>query len=111
MNRVDEKPKYSDKFFDNEFEYRYVTLPISFSDKIVDLRDKGKYLTEDEARDIGIVQSKGWIHYDYHIPEPHILLFKRPIGTNPRTGKVEKSLKINYFSSLIKKEFVTGLLN
>lgn len=112
MNRIEDiKPKYSDKFYDNEFEYRYVTLPRSCSDKIIELRDKGKYLTEDEARDIGIIQSKGWIHYDYHIPEPHILLFKRLIGTNPRTGKVEKSLKLNYFSSLIKMEFVTGLLN
>jgi len=29
--------------------------------------------------------SKGWIHYGYHDPEPHILLFKRLFkGVTPR---------------------------
>ena len=25
-------------------------------------------------------------------PEPHILLFRRPLGTDPRTGKVDNAL-------------------
>ena len=90
MIRSQEKPKYSDKFFDSEYEYRFVTLPRSMTDKIIEVRTQGKYLSEEEARDLGIIQSKGWVHYDYHLPEPHIILFKRLIGTNPRTGKVEK---------------------
>ena len=28
------------------------------------------------------------MHYDVHKPEPHVLLFRRPLGTDPRTGKV-----------------------
>lgn len=25
-------------------------------------------------------------HYEVHKPEPHVLLFRRPLGTDPRTG-------------------------
>ena len=92
-------PKYSEKYFDRDFEYRYVILHRSMSDKIVEIREKGRYLTEEESRDLGIIQSKGWVHYNYHIPEPHILLFRRPIGTNPRTGKVEAELKTKFFET------------
>ena len=89
MNRSQEKPKYSDKFFDSEYEYRFVTLPRSMTEKILEIRSQGRYLSDLEVKEIGIIQSKGWVHYDYHLPEPHILLFKRPLGTNPRTGKVD----------------------
>lgn len=27
-------------------------------------------------------------HYEVHKPEPHVLLFRRPLGTDPRTGAV-----------------------
>lgn len=30
--------------------------------------------------------SRGWEHYEIHRPEPHVLLFRRPIGTDPHTG-------------------------
>ena len=95
--------KYSDKYFDAEYEYRYVILPRSMSDIIIKLRESGRYLTEEDSRELGIIQSKGWMHYDYHYPEPHILLFKRPIGTNPRTGKVDQDLKDKFFS--LQKKF------
>lgn len=32
------------------------------------------------------MQSRGWMHYAIHNPEPHILLFRRLLGTDPRTG-------------------------
>ena len=32
-----------------------------------------------EWRALGVQQSRGWNHYMVHRPEPHILLFKRPI--------------------------------
>lgn len=35
-------------------------------------------MTETEWRSIGVQQSRGWIHYMIHKPEPHILLFRRP---------------------------------
>lgn len=111
MNRTVEKPKYSDKYYDSEYEYRYVTLPRNLTDSIIEVRNQGKYLTEEQARELGIVQSRGWMHYDYHIPEPHILLFKRPLGTNPRTGKVDSELKAKFFALQAKKSFVTALIS
>lgn len=48
---------------------------------------KGKLLSEQEWRGLGIQQSKGWVHYEVHKPEPHVLLFRRPKGTNPDTGE------------------------
>ena len=32
------------------------------------------------------VGEDGWVHYEIHKPEPHILLFRRPLGTDPQTG-------------------------
>ena len=34
---------------------------------------------------IQISQSLGWEHYEVHEPEPHILLFKRPMNYQPPT--------------------------
>jgi len=28
------------------------------------------------------------VHYAIHRPEPHILLFRRPLGTDARTGQI-----------------------
>lgn len=39
-----------------------------------------------EWRSLGVQQSRGWVHYELHRPEPHILLFRRPKGTDPATG-------------------------
>ena len=36
---------------------------------------------------------RGWQHYAIHRPEPHILLFRRPLGTDPQTGAVDPELK------------------
>jgi cyclin-dependent kinase regulatory subunit CKS1 len=29
---------------------------------------------------VGVQQSRGWVHYAIHRPEPHIMLFRRPIN-------------------------------
>jgi cyclin-dependent kinase regulatory subunit CKS1 len=65
---------YSDKYYDDKYEYRHVVLPKEMAKRI----PKTHLLTEDEWRSIGVQQSKGWVHYMIHEPEPHILLFKRP---------------------------------
>ena len=49
-------------------------------------------VTEAEWRGVGVQQSRGWVHYECHRPEPHILLFRRPLGTDPVTGKVVETL-------------------
>jgi cyclin-dependent kinase regulatory subunit CKS1 len=74
--------EYSDKYSDLFYEYRHVILPKEIFKKIPAKR----LLTESEWRSIGIVQSKGWVNYTIHKPEPHILLFRRPLGTDPETG-------------------------
>ena len=84
-----ENIEYSEKYFDEEFEYRQVILPREWGNLV---KEKG-LLTEDEWRKLGISQSKGWNHYAVHPPEPHILLFKRPLGTDPRTGEIDGGLK------------------
>lgn len=80
----EEEIMYSDKYEDDEFEYRHVTLP----KKIAQVMPKDRLLSEDEWRGLGVCQSLGWVHYMIHRPEPHILLFKRRLGTDPRTGKL-----------------------
>eukprot|EP00094_Tigriopus_californicus_P008003 TCALIF_07704-PA protein Name:"Similar to Cks1b Cyclin-dependent kinases regulatory subunit 1 (Mus musculus)" AED:0.10 eAED:0.10 QI:0/0/0.5/0.5/1/1/2/360/83 len=68
---------YSDKYYDDKFEYRHVMLPKDLA-KLV---PKTHLMTEAEWRNLGVQQSQGWIHYMAHEPEPHILLFRRPITT------------------------------
>ncbi|XP_060520472.1 cyclin-dependent kinases regulatory subunit [Cylas formicarius] len=74
---------YSSKYYDDEYEYRHVVLP----KEMVKLVPKQRLMSEEEWRGIGVQQSKGWIHYMTHAPEPHILLFKRPITENPPDNK------------------------
>ncbi|XP_064539508.1 cyclin-dependent kinases regulatory subunit-like [Drosophila montana] len=64
---------YSDKYYDEKFEYRHVVLPKEH----VKLVPKTHLITETEWRSIGVQQSRSWIHYMIHKPEPHILLFRR----------------------------------
>ena len=66
---------------------------------------KNRTLDDAEWRGKGIQQSRGWEHYAIHRPEPHILLFRRPLGTDPLTGEVdpqlERDAKENYQQQLI----------
>ncbi|KAG5894948.1 hypothetical protein JTB14_023297 [Gonioctena quinquepunctata] len=70
---------YSDRYYDEEYEYRHVVLP----KEMVKLVPKTHLMSEKEWREMGVQQSKGWVHYMTHSPEPHILLFKRLITTPP----------------------------
>ncbi|XP_015123758.1 cyclin-dependent kinases regulatory subunit [Diachasma alloeum] len=70
---------YSDKYYDDEYEYRHVVLPKDLEKRV----PKTHLMSEQEWRELGVQQSKGWVHYMTHQPEPHILLFKRKITTPP----------------------------
>ncbi|KAF2636362.1 CKS-domain-containing protein [Massarina eburnea CBS 473.64] len=79
---------YSARYSDDEYEYRHVQLPKQMLKAIPKEYFDGsrgtlKLLWEDEWRALGITQSLGWEHYEVHEPEPHILLFKRPINYQP----------------------------
>jgi len=65
--------QYSEKYYDDIYEYRHVILPHD----IAKLVPRTHLLTETEWRNLGIQQSPGWIHYMSHHPEPHVLLFRR----------------------------------
>ncbi|KAH8323097.1 hypothetical protein KR074_003239 [Drosophila pseudoananassae] len=65
---------YSEKYYDDQFEYRHVLLPMKLVKKV----PKKHLMSEAEWRSIGVQQSRGWIHYMIHKPEPHVLLFRRP---------------------------------
>jgi cyclin-dependent kinase regulatory subunit CKS1 len=73
---------YSEKYYDDVYEYKHVILPRELFEKI----PRDRVLNENEWRALGIAQTKGWVHYTIHKPEPHILLFRRPIGIDPITG-------------------------
>lgn len=79
---------YSEKYNDDLYEYRHVLLPKNVFKTI----PKGRLLSESEWRGLGVQQSRGWTHYEIHRPEPHILLFRRPLGTNPETGLVPNAI-------------------
>ncbi|KAK9708907.1 transcription factor [Basidiobolus ranarum] len=64
---------YSDRYSDDEYEFRHVTLP----KPLVKYVPKERLMSEEEWRGLGVTQSPGWEHYMVHAPEPHILLFKR----------------------------------
>ncbi len=82
MPHFPDEIEYSEKYNDDYFEYRHVLLPKHIYKKM----PRGRLLTEQEWRAMGIQQSRGWVHYEIHKPEPFILLFRRPIGTDPNTG-------------------------
>lgn len=81
--------EYSEKYADDMNEYRHVILPKELAKTL----PKSRLLTESEWRGIGVQQSRGWHHYAIHRPEPHILLFRRPLGTDPQSGRVDPELQ------------------
>ncbi|CBH18723.1 cyclin dependent kinases regulatory subunit, putative [Trypanosoma equiperdum] len=74
ISKLQSKILYSDKYYDDEYEYRHVILPKDFSRLV----PRGRLMEESEWRQLGVQQSVGWRHYMLHAPEPHVLLFKRP---------------------------------
>ena len=89
MPHFPDEIEYSDKYYDDAYEYRHVMLP----KKAYAIMAKGRLLTELEWRTLGVTMSRGWEHYAIHRPEPHILLFRRLKGTDPVTGLPPSSAK------------------
>ena len=107
MEDLQDRIIYSDRYHDDEYEYRHVILPKELACKV----PKDRLMSEAEWRALGVQQSLGWVHYwcvtllvvvllfvcvcvlflfllffssfflssnSIHKPEPHILLFRRP---------------------------------
>jgi len=88
MPHYPEEIEYSEKYGDETYEFRHVILPKAIAKDMFRITGGKRLLEEDEWRGLGVTQSRGWYHYEIHRPEPHILLFRRPLGTDPNTGKV-----------------------
>lgn len=113
---------YSDRYSDDEYEYRHVILPKPLLKLIPkqffnpDGTGTLRLLTEQEWRGIGITQSLGWQHYEVHgestvlealcgtliagglAPEPNVLLFRRPKNFGqpaaaPPNGRAAKEVR------------------
>ncbi|XP_053696334.1 cyclin-dependent kinases regulatory subunit-like [Sabethes cyaneus] len=72
--------QYSEKYYDEVYEYRHVSLPPELARNV----PKSHLMTETEWRNLGVQQSPGWVMYMMHNPEPHILLFRRPRTDVPK---------------------------
>lgn len=82
-----EQIQYSEKYQDQNYEYRHVILPADIAKHV----PKTHLMTETEWRNLGVQQSPGWVHYMLHSPEPHILLFRRPRTDKPQnTSEAEE---------------------
>ncbi|XP_025787288.1 cyclin-dependent kinases regulatory subunit 2 [Puma concolor] len=66
---------YWQEGFGSEVGYQHVMLPRELSKQV----PKTHLMSEEEWRRLGVQQSLGWVHYMIHEPEPHILLFRRPL--------------------------------
>ena len=85
--RLSSEIEYSEKYLDATHEYRHVILTRQAYTKASNLTNGVMRLLKDrECRDLGIQQTRGWEHYESHEREPHILLFRRLLGTDPKTG-------------------------
>mmetsp|Transcript_8684 Transcript_8684/g.26883 ORF Transcript_8684/g.26883 Transcript_8684/m.26883 type:complete len:163 (-) Transcript_8684:435-923(-) len=84
---------YSEKYCDDVYEYRRVTVPRA----MLQIFPQGRCMAETEWRTHGITMSRGWQHYDHHSPEANVLLFRRVLGTCPKSGQIPPEMvdKVN----------------
>ncbi|CAF1037887.1 unnamed protein product [Didymodactylos carnosus] len=68
-------PRYSEKYSDGRYEYRHVVV----SKDLIRTIPSNRCMDEHEWRALGIRQGLHWEHYMIHKPEPHVLLFRRPL--------------------------------
>jgi len=79
-SRYPEEIEYSEKYNDDEYEYRHVILTKDAGRamwKILDRNGRG-LLNVSEYRSLGVEIACGWEHFMVHRPEPHILCLRRP---------------------------------
>ena len=62
MPHFPEEIEYSEKYADDQYEYRHVLLPKQIYKQMA----HNRLLYEAEWRQIGVQQSRGWVHYEIH---------------------------------------------
>ena len=81
--------EYSEKYNDENYESRHVIMPKELAKTL----PRSTLMSEQEWRNAGIQMSRGWQHFMIHRPERHIFLFRRALGTDPLSGKVDPELE------------------
>ena len=51
-------------------------LPFSVFPMLLQAIHEDGLTLQNEWRQLGVQQSRGWVHYAIHRPEPHIMLFR-----------------------------------
>ena len=81
ISQLSEQFDYSEGYRDGVFHFRTVTMPHEAAQHL-----PSHLLTEKQWRAAGVKMTRGWKHYATHATERNILLFRRPLGTDPQTG-------------------------
>lgn len=58
---ISQRIEYSEKYMDDTHEYRHVILPKELQKQL-----PARLLSETEWRQLGVQQSRGWVHYAIH---------------------------------------------
>lgn len=61
---------------------------------------------QNEWRAIGVQQSRGWVHYAIHRPEPHIMLFRRPLNYHHQQQHQAQNVLAKWIAFSITKDLV-----
>ncbi|KAI3450641.1 hypothetical protein Pfo_007306 [Paulownia fortunei] len=72
---LNKKIKIKEGWYCNNNDARYLCQWANKFKKMKKMKKK-----ENEWRSIGVQQSRGWVHYAIHCPEPDIMLFRRPLN-------------------------------
>lgn len=73
MPRYPSEIEHSEKYYDDEFEYKHVTL----TEEAAKMVRRGHLVQPKDYCKLGLMQTPGWIHY-FSIPhEKHVLYFRR----------------------------------
>ena len=63
---MQDKIHYSEKYQDNYYEYRMVTMPRVLMSSYHKTHGFREHLEEKEWRKLGVKQSRGWFNYGFH---------------------------------------------
>ncbi|PAA56415.1 hypothetical protein BOX15_Mlig010260g1 [Macrostomum lignano] len=89
MSNLASKILYSEKYRDDMYEYRHCHIPKELVSRLPRSGDSIRLMSEAEWRSLGIQQSLGWVNYMVHHPEPHIILFRRPIAVAEEQARAQ----------------------
>nr|CAD7459097.1 unnamed protein product [Timema tahoe] len=92
--------QYSEKYYDDLFEYRHVILPQDLAKHV----PKSHLMTETEWRNLGVQQSPGWVHYMMHTP-----VVSRQLRFPRTTRSLEEeptNLQLNYEGNSKPRKFM-----